>query len=168
MPSSYPPDWSEIADRIKRAAHWRCEDCGHPHEPATGYTLTVHHLDGDKANCSWRNLVALCQRCHLRIQATWRPGQLWLFDPPRWAIARGHMPGAPMPELTSVDLQLLKAIHSRAGSDGAARSLFKIAVEDAGVSYEWAHYRLWVLESLGYVSVERPGRGRPLVMRVIG
>jgi hypothetical protein len=30
--------------------------------------LTVHHLDGDKANCRWWNLVALCQRCHLQIQ----------------------------------------------------------------------------------------------------
>lgn len=30
--------------------------------------LTVHHLDGNKANCRWWNLVSLCQRCHLQIQ----------------------------------------------------------------------------------------------------
>lgn len=30
--------------------------------------LTVHHLDGNKANCRWWNLAALCQRCHLTIQ----------------------------------------------------------------------------------------------------
>ena len=24
MPGSYPPDWPEIAERIKRAARWRC------------------------------------------------------------------------------------------------------------------------------------------------
>ena len=30
--------------------------------------LTVHHLDEDKANCRWWNLVALCQRCHLLMQ----------------------------------------------------------------------------------------------------
>lgn len=30
--------------------------------------LTVHHLDGDKSNCLWWNLAALCQRCHLTIQ----------------------------------------------------------------------------------------------------
>lgn len=30
--------------------------------------LTVHHLDEDKANCRWWNLVALCQRCHLSMQ----------------------------------------------------------------------------------------------------
>jgi hypothetical protein len=31
--------------------------------------LTVHHADGDKANVRWWNLLALCQRCHLEIQA---------------------------------------------------------------------------------------------------
>lgn len=30
--------------------------------------LTVHHLDGNKGNCRWWNLAALCQRCHLQIQ----------------------------------------------------------------------------------------------------
>ena len=30
--------------------------------------LTVHHLNGDKADCRWWNLAALCQRCHLTIQ----------------------------------------------------------------------------------------------------
>lgn len=31
--------------------------------------LTVHHLSGDKSDCRWGNLAALCQRCHLEIQA---------------------------------------------------------------------------------------------------
>lgn len=30
--------------------------------------LTVHHLNGDKLDCRWWNLTALCQRCHLTIQ----------------------------------------------------------------------------------------------------
>jgi 5-methylcytosine-specific restriction endonuclease McrA len=30
--------------------------------------LTVHHLNGNKADCRWWNLAALCQRCHLVIQ----------------------------------------------------------------------------------------------------
>lgn len=165
MSNDYPADWPQIAERIKRAAHGCCEHCNHKHEPAAGYTLTVHHLDGDKSNVSWRNLVALCQRCHLHIQSKWKPGQLWLIDPPYWAICRGHVPGVPMPELTQVDHELLKAIRSNCGEDGAARSLFHIAVDCAGVSYDWAHYRLWVLESLGYVRVVRPGPGHPLVMR---
>lgn len=92
MSNQYPADWPEIALNIKRAACWTCEHCGHIHDPENGYCLTVHHLDGDKAHCEFDNLVALCQRCHLRIQATWWPGQPWLpgIPPPTWAVIRGH------------------------------------------------------------------------------
>jgi hypothetical protein len=30
--------------------------------------LTVHHLDSDKSNLRWWNLLSLCQICHLEIQ----------------------------------------------------------------------------------------------------
>ena len=63
--NGYPADWPAIAKAVKDAADWQCIRCGHAHEPATGYMLTVHHLDMDKANCAWWNLTALCQRCHL-------------------------------------------------------------------------------------------------------
>ena len=36
--NTYPPNWPEIAERIKRLARWRCEHCGHKHDPAHGYT----------------------------------------------------------------------------------------------------------------------------------
>ena len=87
--NTYPKDWAEIAERIKTLAGWRCEHCGHEHAPGKGYTLTVHHLDGDKSNCGFGNLVALCQRCHLRIQAKYVPGQLWLCAVPGWVARRG-------------------------------------------------------------------------------
>jgi hypothetical protein len=38
-------------------------------EPRKQRVLTVHHLDGQKWNLRWWNLVALCQVCHLIIQA---------------------------------------------------------------------------------------------------
>lgn len=90
MDDRYPENWDEIARRVKDAADWRCENCGHPHDPPAGYTLTVHHLDMHPENCADENLVALCQRCHLHIQAVWKPGQRWLFDPPEWAVRRGQ------------------------------------------------------------------------------
>jgi len=68
MAGDYPPNWGEIAQRIKDAAGWKCERCGHPHEPGAGYTLTTAHLIPDKNNCADWNLAALCQRCHLSIQ----------------------------------------------------------------------------------------------------
>jgi len=46
-----PPDQ---APRGAKEAQWRI--------------LTVHHLNGDKADCRWWNLASLCQRCHLTIQ----------------------------------------------------------------------------------------------------
>lgn len=66
-----------------------CEHCGHSNDPEGGYALTVHHLNGDKSDCSFENLVALCQRCHLHIQGRYTPGQQWLICRPAWAEARG-------------------------------------------------------------------------------
>lgn len=66
---TYPDDWLSIAQRVKAEAGGRCIRCKHPHAPELGRTLTVHHLDMDKGNCAWWNLLALCQRCHLSIQA---------------------------------------------------------------------------------------------------
>lgn len=87
--ADYPPNWREIAYRIKQAANWSCERCAHPNDPQAGYTLTVHHLDGDKSNCHDHNLVALCQRCHLHVQARYTPGQLSLpLIGPRWLLLR--------------------------------------------------------------------------------
>jgi len=66
----YPDDWDQIALRVKEKAGWKCIRCGHPHYPALGYTLTVHHRDGDPSNNEEKNLRALCQRCHL-VEEHW-------------------------------------------------------------------------------------------------
>lgn len=80
----YPPDWPSIAQAVKDAAGWRCVRCGHPHDPQSGYTLTVHHLDLDPSNCRWHNLVALCQRCHLSIQSRVIMERPWIFEHTDW------------------------------------------------------------------------------------
>lgn len=46
--------------------------------------LTVHHMDGNKANCEWWNLLSLCQRCHLQIQGKVDPNVPWLFEHSTW------------------------------------------------------------------------------------
>lgn len=51
-------------------AHWRI--------------LTVHHFDGDKQNDVWWNLLSLCQRCHLEIQAKVDPHQPFMFEHSNW------------------------------------------------------------------------------------
>lgn len=45
---------------------------------------TVHHLDGNKANCVWWNLLALCQRCHLKTQARVNPHQPYMLEHEEW------------------------------------------------------------------------------------
>lgn len=80
----YPEDWPFIAKRVKDDAGWCCIRCGHAHEPGAGYTLTVHHLDNNKSNTQWYNLVALCQKCHLQIQAKVIMHRPWLLEHSEW------------------------------------------------------------------------------------
>lgn len=82
--SEYPDNWEQIADAVKNAAGWCCVRCGHPHDPQAGYCLTVHHLDLDPQNCEWWNIPALCQRCHLQIQAKVILERQWMFEHSEW------------------------------------------------------------------------------------
>lgn len=82
----YTEDWPEIALACKEKHGWKCERCGHPHDPENSYVLTVHHLDGDKGNNADWNLACLCQRCHLHIQGKVFMPQLYMFDHSPWMI----------------------------------------------------------------------------------
>lgn len=82
--SEYPPEWPELAARVKAEAGNCCVRCGHPHSVEGWYILTVHHLDGDKGNCRWWNLAALCQRCHLAIQGKVKMPQTYLYPHSEW------------------------------------------------------------------------------------
>jgi len=81
---TYPADWPAIAQAIKLAANWHCVRCGKEHSPETGYSLTVHHLDINPANCAWWNLAALCQRCHLHIQGKVIMERPFMFEHSEW------------------------------------------------------------------------------------
>ena len=87
----YPRDWRDISDRIRfERAKGRCEctgECGLHHgrrccelhaqraQFARGnVVLTVAHLDHRPENCQDSNLVAMCQRCHLRYDADHHAG----------------------------------------------------------------------------------------------
>ena len=69
--AEYHPKWTLISKmiRFKRAKN-KCEWCGaenyKPH-PITNskVVLTVAHIDRNKDNNRFTNLVALCQKCHL-------------------------------------------------------------------------------------------------------
>ena len=80
----YPHDWQVIAQQIKDRAGWKCARCGHEHNTAAGYMLTVHHADCNKSNLAWWNLLPLCQRCHLHIQGKVIMRRQWLFEHSDW------------------------------------------------------------------------------------
>ena len=82
--SKYPSNWSDIALEVKAAAGWCCIRCDRAHNPGKGYMLTVHHWDMVKGNCKWWNLLALCQRCHLKIQARVNPHDPYMFEHSEW------------------------------------------------------------------------------------
>lgn len=80
----YPGDWKAVAFQVKEAAQWHCIRCNAPNDYISGHVLTVHHFDGDKSNCQWWNLLALCQRCHLSVQARVNPEQPFVFEHSDW------------------------------------------------------------------------------------
>lgn len=82
--NEYPPNWPEIAEKVKLAAGQKCVRCGAPDSRNGWRVLTVHHLDGDKSNCRWWNLPALCQRCHLSIQGRVVMEQPYIFEHSTW------------------------------------------------------------------------------------
>lgn len=105
----YPPEWPAVAWLVKSLNEWCCERCGHYHTPAPPWVLTVHHLDGNKANLNAWNLAALCQRCHLRIQNRVIFMQDWPFDHSPWMArhVEGHNEWARarhLPELSLVGI----------------------------------------------------------------
>lgn len=83
---SYAREWKAIATAVKDAAGWRCVRCGAAHLAGRGTILTVHHVDGNKGNNAWWNLLALCQRCHLSVQGRVVPDRPWLFAHSRWFV----------------------------------------------------------------------------------
>jgi len=81
--------WSEYGDPVSEKAEaadlldlLRCGDLSLVE--AKWRILTVHHLTGEKADCRWWNLAALCQRCHLQIQGRVRMEQIYPHEHSEW------------------------------------------------------------------------------------
>ena len=80
-------DWTRHPEIVSLEASWE-KGGWEIHLDYRGWrqrVLTVHHLDGQKWNLRWWNLVALCQVCHLIIQAKVDMDRPWsMFEHSEW------------------------------------------------------------------------------------
>lgn len=78
----------DSVDMTAGEAHWDTEPNGEHVKrwtvEAQWRILTVHHLDGTKANNEWWNLTALCQRCHLITQGKVVMAREWPWEHSDW------------------------------------------------------------------------------------
>ena len=81
----YAVDGQETRRAARERAGNKCIRCGHPNCRETGHVLTTHHFDVDKSNDQWWNLMALCQRCHLRVQGKVDPNIPYFLEHSEWA-----------------------------------------------------------------------------------
>lgn len=73
-------EWTPCDDICRHASnleHWRPNG---KYGEAQWRILTVHHLDGNKANCEEWNLAALCQKCHLTVQGRVKMDQMFFAE----------------------------------------------------------------------------------------
>jgi 5-methylcytosine-specific restriction endonuclease McrA len=66
----YAPNGEFVCRNKTDAYPWRLAENvgdGADYPGLTKIVLTVHHIDSDKRNSKKQNLIALCQRCHLRL-----------------------------------------------------------------------------------------------------
>ncbi len=82
--NDYNDDGKEKRREARERVGNRCIRCDSP--SVLGKILTVHHFDGDKANDEWWNLLALCQVCHLQIQAKVDPEVPWFLEHSKWIM----------------------------------------------------------------------------------
>jgi hypothetical protein len=81
--SAGSPCWHDEYANPNSARHY-IVDKGYQRLDARWRILTVHHLTGEKADCRWWNLAALCQRCHLQIQGRVHMEQVYPYEHSEW------------------------------------------------------------------------------------
>lgn len=64
----YPTEFTlSLKEEIRERDNRTCQFCGITEEELDR-RLDVHHIDGDKKNCSITNLVALCHSCNMKME----------------------------------------------------------------------------------------------------
>lgn len=61
----YPSNWMLISKRYRESKRWACEECG-VNLINNKDLLHTHHINGQKNDCHYSNLKALCIGCHAK------------------------------------------------------------------------------------------------------
>jgi 5-methylcytosine-specific restriction endonuclease McrA len=80
-----PKERKALHNAVRAEAGNKCIRCGHPDDFESGHVLTVHHFTGNKSENAWWNLMALCQRCHLKVQTRVNPDIPYFLEHSEWA-----------------------------------------------------------------------------------
>jgi hypothetical protein len=67
--NAYPADFPKISTQVRMAAGWRCQEVACKYDcssPSLRQYLHVHHLNGNRADSSRKNLKAVCVECHAK------------------------------------------------------------------------------------------------------
>lgn len=62
--NDYPQNWDEIAGALKKGLGYKCQSCKLILGEQAKQYLHVHHVNGNKNECTEKNLLCLCIRCH--------------------------------------------------------------------------------------------------------
>lgn len=69
----YPQEFDGVLrENIRKRDNYICQECGLTAEEerkTRRRSLSVHHIDYDKSNCSEANLIALCTTCHTKTNS---------------------------------------------------------------------------------------------------
>lgn len=84
-----PVRWRRGDGDWNHADRWTAGDWAHVRSwdaevQAAWRVMTVHHATGEKADCRWWNLLALCQRCHLSVQKRVQMDRVWVHEHSDW------------------------------------------------------------------------------------
>ncbi len=64
--NSYPLGWNKIfKEQVRFRDNYKCKICDKP-EIENMRKLDVHHIDYNRDNLNWGNLITLCRSCHMK------------------------------------------------------------------------------------------------------